>query len=183
MKQIYRKPQVWIIVLLIAIPSIVILFSAISNSTKKQSPLISQSGPGKCLVLEEKYCNLGTPVYLGGNFVGVGFNIPRGTIVYSASKGTEQELSYYYKTNYSALSVTDSVGTKTITVFNPESIKPKNLPQTPIQGPVEKGKEIGRLISQNLSSIGNYNLLVILTKSTTSAVIADKDLTLKNFGL
>ncbi|MFA5742622.1 MAG: hypothetical protein WCX77_02890 [Candidatus Paceibacterota bacterium] len=68
--------------------------TAPATTSEEKTPIkVVAGGAGyqkvPCLILDEKYCNGGTPIYNEQkDFIGLGFNLPKGTKIYSPFDGT-----------------------------------------------------------------------------------------------
>lgn len=155
---------------------LIVIASTILILKKSETPPVasSESEPGKCLVLEEKFCGQGYLVELNGEFIGVGFMLPEGTPVFADSAGNAQRIDYsLIGQSFPAIESNPTSSDIEATLI----LRSSSITATGIE--TKKGEKIATLTEESLGINGDYNLIVFFSKADK----VDKELTLTNFGL
>lgn len=129
--------------------------------------------PGNCLILEEKYCKLGTvienPNFPEDKFIA--FKLPAGTILFSPADGESQGTSTFSFKD-SKGQATDMLGT-TVIVSKDGTVKTISAfynfiydkqEQKEFAKKVKGGEVLGQILDKNLPIFTNYNLVFGITK-------------------
>jgi len=202
MYSVFKKPLFLLLcAIIITIIGVVIISSknttkksavpAISSTPISKSAFSTNAKPGSCLILEEKYCSkfslVDDPYFKGEK--AIAYKLPKNTPIFAPVDGgfsspftfAIKDSSTEKNERYPGVTITIlKTGTKTIDkiygfVFFGETEKqaPKN---------VIKGNLIGKISEKSISKIGDYNLIIFITKSTTPNVFKnDIDSLLKLF--
>jgi hypothetical protein len=152
--------------LVIVVIVVILLLTSLSFYFFRGSLPILGYKPGKCLVLEEKFCYSGE-IVKEGTTTYIGFNLPIGTAVYSRTNGTLDKtkedgapFSGYFA------GVRDAVG-GTGTMYR-GNLQFDNL----FSKEIKAGELIGYITEGN-KSLG-YDLLITITKRTPAGPIVDE---------
>lgn len=127
--------------------------------------------PGSCLVLEEKYCKEGKPIYKDNKLVFIGFSLPENTPIFSPFAG---DLSNTGTFNFEKNG--ENAVYPGVSVYSAEIIyalgrdRPAksfsavyydiNLSEKASTKIVKKGEVIGQVSEGKIEAYGDYNLLV-----------------------
>lgn len=112
----------------------------------------------ECIIFDKEFCQKGEPLYdKEGKFVGLGFNLPDKTKIYSPFDGTIDNGGYYdvfENQGHQGIFIQKQEGNKIITFAALGKVKAVIKPQRPVfpenpdllvQEPVEKGKFVAQV--------------------------------------
>lgn len=154
--------------ILILIPLIFLLIKFVFNSTLQKTSLIPTPtikpkiiSKSSCVVVDEDHCPQGKPVYFKGKLFGVGFQLPKGSKFYTPFEGN---------VNISRTFLIDKRLYRSVTVnFQPKgSLTEEDLrfsaivaatPSAIVDNRVEKGELIAEASQEQLTALGDYNLI------------------------
>lgn len=156
--------------LIFAVVAAVIIFVVLLFTTSlfQNLPFISSDPkPGSCLVVEEKYCKGGKLIPNPRNpqmWMLVAYKIPKGASIFSPTDGKyvrSNGFSFDDQKIYPGGSIFISKGPQKIIyslVYFSEQEVIRN------QQPINKGDVISRISDRTIDSLGDYNLIVTVTK-------------------
>lgn len=133
----------------------------------------SNTKPGNCLILEEKYCGGVKLIKNPNNPKGLlaAYNVPKGTILFAPSDGYFSDTSSFsFKTAsgkplaYEGVTINTSKDTKintTNTIFSFVYFKDINNSYLLT---IKKGEIIGKVSDKKIDVFGNYNLIFTITR-------------------
>ncbi len=122
--------------------------------------------PGFCLVLTEKDCRTGQPLFVDGRFVGIAFRLKSGTPLFAPFSSPLGQTRYIPKRDgvsypYTALSLeTGRSGEKVWQVAHKAQLVAHHQLAVPVGTAVKQGDLIAQTTAGILDYYGDYNLLV-----------------------
>lgn len=184
----FKRPPVFILGALAILATIffVFYFAKVFN-LNLTSFLSKKAKPGNCLVLEEKYCQTGKPIYQKGKLVFVGFNLPEKTAIFSPYSGNFSNTPTFFVQKgeeyitYPGISIT---GNDTIVDKDGKNRPARNfsavyynleLTGEPKPSTVEKGAIVGYVSGEKLEAYGDYNLLIGFSRFDVEARMFSTD--------
>ncbi|MDH7475961.1 MAG: hypothetical protein QHH09_00620 [Microgenomates group bacterium] len=141
------------------------------------SPKSILTGPGHCLILEEKYCKkvafINDPIEKDG-LLAV-YKIPAGTPIYAPARGYFSKGPTFYFENKVAGGYITYPGSS-ITIAENNSIKVNEVnfgfiyfeEEENQYYEINKGEIIGKVSEKNINFLGDYNLAVRITRKTVT---------------
>lgn len=149
--------------------------------------------PGSCLVLEEKYCSKGKPIYKDDRLVFIGFKLPKNTPIFSPfAGGVSNTPAFNLEKNGQKKVYPGSSVTSAEKIFALGANRSKRSFSAIYYGvyssekfpneSVEKGDAIGYISQEKIEAYGDYNLLVFYSQfSPEKKMYSLDELGLKEF--
>jgi len=143
-----------------------------TSGFKLTSFVSKESGPGSCLVLEEKYCQKGEPVYKDNKLIFVGLKVPQNTPIFSPFAGDFSNTPTFFVKKaeeyitYPGISIdggdyiVDEQKIKRPTQSFSAVYYDSKFSQESRQFKVEKEVILGYVSEKKIEAYGDYNLLI-----------------------
>lgn len=149
--------------------------------TSKITPSLFKKKPGSCLILEEKFCRSGKPIYKEGKLIFIGFKVPKDTVIFTPFDGKFSNSRTFfikkgdeYKT-FAGYVVDEDGKVEEAKSFSMLYYNLQIKDNEIINRQVKKGEEIGKISEKILSEYGDYNFLVSFSKFSSSKKMQEVD--------